>query len=56
MKLYAVDCQLAWCRYYLARGEKEKARGSWQRAKMGMEVTGYGLREKEVRELEKATG
>ncbi|OQW91211.1 MAG: hypothetical protein BWK78_05255 [Thiotrichaceae bacterium IS1] len=51
MKLYAVDCQLAWCRYYLARGEKATARECWQRAQMGMEVTGYGLREGEVREL-----
>jgi tetratricopeptide (TPR) repeat protein len=51
MKLYAVDCQLAWCRYYLARGEKEKARECWGRAKMGMEVTGYGLRAGVVRAL-----
>jgi tetratricopeptide (TPR) repeat protein len=56
MKLYAVDCQLAWCRYYLARGEKETARECWGRAQMGMEVTGYRLRDGEVRELEKATG
>jgi tetratricopeptide (TPR) repeat protein len=52
MKLYAVDCQLAWCRYYLAREEKETARQCWERAKMGMEVTGYRLREGEVRALE----
>jgi len=51
MKLYAVDCQLAWCRYYLAQGEKERARECWQRAQMGMEVTGYGLREGVVRAL-----
>jgi tetratricopeptide (TPR) repeat protein len=50
MRLYAVDCQLAWCRYYLARGEREKARECWQRAKMGMEVTGYWLRAGEVGE------
>jgi nucleoside phosphorylase/tetratricopeptide (TPR) repeat protein len=56
MKLNAVDCQLAWCRYYLARGETETARECWGRAKMGMEVTGYGLRAGEVGELEKATG
>ncbi len=51
MRLYAVDCQLAWCRYYLAQGEKETARECWERAKMGMEVTGYGLRAREVRAL-----
>ncbi len=56
MKLYAVDCQLAWCRYYLQQGETETARQCWERAKMGLEVTGYRLREREVGELEKATG
>jgi tetratricopeptide (TPR) repeat protein len=48
MKLYAVDCQLAWCRYYLQQREKETARQCWERAKMGLEVTGYRLREREV--------
>jgi nucleoside phosphorylase/tetratricopeptide (TPR) repeat protein len=52
MKLYAVDCQLAWCRYYLKQGEKKTARECWERAKMGMEVTGYGLRAGELRALE----
>jgi len=56
MKLYAVDCQLAWCRYYLARGEKATARECWQRAKMGMEVTEYWLREVVVRELGEDNG
>jgi len=56
MKLYAVDCQLAWCRYYLAQGEKERARECWQRAQMGMEVTGYGLREGEVQALGEDNG
>jgi tetratricopeptide (TPR) repeat protein len=56
MKLYEVDCQLAWCRYYLAREEKETARKCWEQAKVGMEMTGYGLRAGEVRELEKASG
>jgi tetratricopeptide (TPR) repeat protein len=51
MKLYAVDCQLAWCRYYLAREEKETARQYWEGAKKGMEEMGYRLRAGEVRAL-----
>ena len=44
MKLYNVDCQLAWCRYYLACSVLDKARGCWEKAKALITVTGYHLR------------
>jgi len=51
MKLYDVDCQLAWCRYYLKREEKEKARTCWQKAKDLIAITGYHLRDKDLKQL-----
>lgn len=51
MKLYDVDCQLAWCRFYLKRAEKEKARTCWQKAKDLIAITGYHLRDKDLQAL-----
>lgn len=52
MGLYEADCHLEYARLYLARGEGEKARESWERAKGMIERMGYHRRDRDVREIE----
>jgi len=44
MALYAVDADLLEARYWTARGDSLEAAKSQERAEMGIEKTGYGLR------------
>jgi tetratricopeptide (TPR) repeat protein len=52
MGLYEADCYLEYARLYLARGEGEKARENWERAKGMIERMGYHRRDRDVREIE----
>jgi tetratricopeptide (TPR) repeat protein len=60
MGLHEADCHLGYARLYLARGEKERARESWAKAKEMIERMGYHRRDRDVeeigRELEGAGG
>jgi tetratricopeptide (TPR) repeat protein len=52
MGLHEADCHLGYARLYLARGEGEKARESWETARGMIERMGYHRRDKDVREIE----
>ncbi|HVG30792.1 MAG TPA: TIR domain-containing protein [Pyrinomonadaceae bacterium] len=52
MGLYEADCHLEYARLYLARGEREKARESWEKAKGMIERMGYHRRDRDVVEIE----
>jgi tetratricopeptide (TPR) repeat protein len=52
MGLYEADCHLEYARLYLARGERERARASWAKAKEMIERMGYHRRDKDVQEIE----
>jgi tetratricopeptide (TPR) repeat protein len=52
MGLHEADCNLEYARLYLARGEREKARENWERAKGMIERMGYHRRDKDVQEIE----
>jgi tetratricopeptide (TPR) repeat protein len=53
MQLHEADCHLGYARLYLAEGEKEKARVSWEKAKEMIERMGYHRRDKDVVEIER---
>jgi tetratricopeptide (TPR) repeat protein len=53
MRLYVADCLLQYARLFVAQGEKQKARESWEKAKEMIEQMGYGRRKKEVEEIER---
>ena len=50
--MHLADCHLEYARWYLAKGDKAKARGHWEIAKKMIEKMGYHRRDKEVEELE----
>ncbi len=52
MGLYQADCHLEYTRFYLAMGEKGKARESLDIAKKMIEKMDYHLRDKDVTEIE----
>jgi tetratricopeptide (TPR) repeat protein len=52
MGLHEADCYLEYARLYLARGEKEQARESWEKAREMIERMGYHRRDKDVEEIE----
>jgi tetratricopeptide (TPR) repeat protein len=52
MSLYQSDCHLEYARLHLARGEREKARESWEKAKGMIERMGYHRRDRDVQEIE----
>ena len=52
MGLHEADCYLEYARLHLARGEREKARESWEKAKGMIERMGYHRRDKDVTEIE----
>jgi tetratricopeptide (TPR) repeat protein len=56
MRLYEADCHLEYARWYLASGDKLKARESLAKAKVMIEEMGYHRRDKEVKELEAQLG
>jgi tetratricopeptide (TPR) repeat protein len=56
MRLFQADCHLEYARLYLARGEKEQARGSLATAREMIERIGYHRRDGEVKELEQQLG
>jgi tetratricopeptide (TPR) repeat protein len=56
MRLYEADCHLEYARWYLAGGDKPKARESLAKAKKMIEEMGYHRRDKEVKELEAQLG
>lgn len=60
MGLHEADCHLEYARLYLAQGEKERARESWETAREMIERMGYHRRDRDVaeigRELEGAQG
>jgi tetratricopeptide (TPR) repeat protein len=56
MRLYEADCQLEYARWYLASGDKAKARESLEKARKMIEEMGYHRRDKEVKELEAQLG
>jgi tetratricopeptide (TPR) repeat protein len=51
MGLHEADCHLEYARLYLARGEKEKARESWEKAREMIERMGYHRRDGDVKEI-----
>jgi hypothetical protein len=56
MRLYEADCHLEYARWYLASGDKPKARESLDKANKMIEEMGYHRRDKEVKELEAQLG
>ena len=52
MRLHEADCHLEYARWYLASGDKDKARESLAKAKKMIEEMGYHRRDQEVKELE----
>ncbi|HWS99547.1 MAG TPA: TIR domain-containing protein [Pyrinomonadaceae bacterium] len=56
MRLYEADCHLGYARLYVAQGEKERARESWEKAKEMVERMDYGRRKKDVEEIGRELG
>ncbi|MDT7542773.1 MAG: hypothetical protein QOE33_2677 [Acidobacteriota bacterium] len=52
MNLYQADCHLGYARLYLAQGDRERARESWEKAREMIERMGYHRRDGDVREIE----
>lgn len=51
MRLHQADCLLKSARVYLAQGNEENARESWETARAMIELMGYRRRDKEIDEL-----
>ncbi|MDQ1611616.1 MAG: hypothetical protein QOG00_1547 [Pyrinomonadaceae bacterium] len=56
MGLHEADCHLEYSRLYLACGEKEKARESWEKAKEMIGRMGYHRRDRDVEEIGRELG
>lgn len=56
MGLHEADCHLGYARLYLARGEKERARESWETAREMIGRMGYHRRDRDVREIGEMLG
>ena len=52
MGLYEAECHLEYAQLYLARGEKERARESWAKAREMIERMAYHRRDKDVQEID----
>ncbi len=52
MRLHQADAHLGWTRLHLTTDDLDAARESLERARVLIEATGYGRREREVRWLE----
>ncbi len=49
MRLHQADAHLGWTRLHLTTDDLDAARESLERARVLIEATGYGRREREVR-------
>jgi tetratricopeptide (TPR) repeat protein len=56
MVLHEADCHLEYARLYLARGERERARASWETARAMIERMGYHRRDRDVEEIGRELG
>ncbi|MDX6272042.1 MAG: hypothetical protein QOD28_3265 [Acidobacteriota bacterium] len=54
--LFEADCHLEYARLHLTRGEKERARASWAKAKEMIEHMGYHRRDRDVEEIGRELG
>lgn len=52
MGLHEADCHLGYARLHLARGEKEKARARWAKAREMIKRMEYHRRDRDVREID----
>ncbi|MDQ1559802.1 MAG: hypothetical protein QOD32_2862 [Pyrinomonadaceae bacterium] len=56
MRLHEADCLLGYARLYLAQGEKDLARASWEKAREMIGRMGYHRRDRDVEEIGRELG